>query len=96
MSCASSLNYVPLTNTQIVPMDPMTEKTFSQITNLKQKAPGLKIWISLGGWTFNDNGTDTQSVWGDIALSPTNRAIFTGNQYRFMMTWSFDGVDIDW
>ena len=77
-------------------MDPMTEKTFSQITNLKQKAPGLKIWISLGGWTFNDNGTDTQSVWGDIALSPTNRAIFTGNQYRFMMTWSFDGVDIDW
>ena len=89
-------DYISLTNTQIVPMEPMTEKTLSQITNLKQKAPGLKIWISLGGWTFSDNGTDTQSVFGDIARSPTNRAIFTANLYKFMMTWGFDGADIDW
>ncbi|ORY04392.1 hypothetical protein BCR34DRAFT_572769 [Clohesyomyces aquaticus] len=88
--------YIQPKTFEIVPMDKMSDKTFSQITNLKQKAPGLKIWISLGGWTFSDNGTDTQPVWGDIASSVTNRAKFIGNLYRFMETWGFDGVDIDW
>jgi len=77
-------------------MEKTTEKMFSEITNLKQKAPGLKIWISLGGWTFSDNDTDTQSVWGDIARTSRNRARFTTNLYKFMKTYGFDGVDIDW
>jgi hypothetical protein len=46
----------------IAPMPRTSENIFSQITNLKRKAPGLKIWISLGGWTYSDNGTDTQAV----------------------------------
>jgi chitinase len=69
---------------------------FSEITAVKQKAPGLKIWISLGGWTFSDNDTDTQSVWGDIARTQANRNKFTVNLYKFMKTYGFDGVDIDW
>jgi chitinase len=81
---------------EIVPMPATSEKTFSQVTNLKQKAPGLKIWISLGGWTFSDNGTDTQAVWGDIARTETNRFDFANKLVKFMKTWGFDGVDLDW
>jgi chitinase len=77
-------------------MAKVSDLTFSQITNLKQKAPGLKIWISLGGWTFSDNDTETQSVWGDIARDPSNRTKFTINLYKFMKTWGFDGADLDW
>ncbi|KAF5852879.1 hypothetical protein GGP41_008338 [Bipolaris sorokiniana] len=77
-------------------MPKTSAKIFSEITAVKQKAPGLKIWISLGGWTFSDNDTDTQSVWGDIARTQANRNKFTVNLYKFMKTYGFDGVDIDW
>lgn len=30
---------------------------FQQLTNLKQGAPGLRVWLSLGGWDYSDNGT---------------------------------------
>jgi len=72
------------------------ETTISQITNLKQRAPGLKIWISIGGWTFSDNGTKTQPVWGDLASTQVKRTQFTNNLYKFMKHWGFDGVDLDW
>jgi chitinase len=77
-------------------MDSVTEDTYSQITNLKQKAPGLKIWISLGGWTFSDNDTDTQAVWGDLVSTQANRGTFASNLMVFMKQWGFDGVDLDW
>jgi chitinase len=73
-----------------------SERIFSDITAVKQKAPGLKIWISLGGWTFSDNETDTQAVWGDLASTTEKRNRFTVNLYKFMRTYGFDGVDIDW
>lgn len=88
--------YIEPKTFKIVPMDRMGEDVFSQITNLKQKAPGLKIWISLGGWTFSDNDTDTQAVWGDLASTDVNRATFAWNLYEFCKNWGFDGVDIDW
>ncbi|KAJ6287495.1 hypothetical protein J3E71DRAFT_358329 [Bipolaris maydis] len=81
---------------EIVPMPRTSDKVFSQITNLKQKAPGLKIWISLGGWTYSDNDTDTQAVWGDLSRTNANRYKFAANLHKFMKTWGFDGVDLDW
>lgn len=79
---------------EIVPMPRTSDKVFSQITNLKQKAPGLKIWISLGGWTYSDNDTDTQAVWGDLSRTNANRYKFAANLHKFMKTWGFDGVDL--
>lgn len=38
-------------------MEGISEEVFRQVTALKQTAPGLKIWMSLGGWTYSDNGT---------------------------------------
>lgn len=111
-SCAKcTIDYVPLgvlthlnlafacispTLYDIVTMPMTSDSIFSQITNLEQKAPGLKIWISLGGWTYSDNGTDTQAVWGNLARSKQNRDRFATNLIRFMRAWGFDGVDLDW
>ncbi|RYN58904.1 hypothetical protein AA0114_g1804 [Alternaria tenuissima] len=88
--------YIEPETFEIVPMPRTPDDVFSQITNLKQKAPGLKIWISLGGWTYSDNGTDTQAVWGDLARTGANRYKFAANLHKFMKTWGFDGVDLDW
>ena len=67
-----------------------------QITALKQRAPGLKVWIALGGWTYSDNDTTTQPVWSAISASPSSRAKFIGELVNFMTEWGFDGVDLDW
>lgn len=74
----------------------MGQLAVSQITNLKQKATGLKIWIPIGGWIFSDNDTDTQAVWGDLASTPAKRSQFANNLIKFMREWGFDGADLDW
>jgi chitinase len=86
--------YIEPKTFNIVPMRQYDEQIWSQITNLKQKAPGLKIWIALGGWTFSDNDTETQHVWGDIASTQLKRTTFTNNLYKFMKHYGFDGVDL--
>jgi chitinase len=69
---------------------------YNKILGLKARAPGLQIWISIGGWTFSDNGTTTQPIFGEIAGSATNRQTFADNLYKFCRTYGFDGVDLDW
>lgn len=70
--------------------------TFSDITNLKQKNPALIVGISLGGWTFNDNGTNTQDVYWKMVSTKSNRATFVSNLLSFMNHYGFDAVDLDW
>jgi chitinase len=88
--------YITPGDYRIVAMPDMSNKVLKDITNLRQKAPGLKIWIALGGWTFNDNGTNTQAVWGDLASTEAKRQKFTDSLYTFMNYWGFSGVDLDW
>jgi chitinase len=77
-------------------MDKVPMSVVTQIMNLKQNAPGLRIYLSLGGWDFSDNGTDTQPVWGDLSSTNDKRQKFIANLEKFMLTWGFDGVDLDW
>ncbi len=70
--------------------------TITQIMNLKQSAPGLRIYISLGGWDYTDNNTATQPVWGDLSSSTIKRTTFVNNLAKFMRYSGFDGVDLDW
>ena len=91
-----AFGYIQPGTFEIYPIPRVGEQQLSEIANLKQKAPGLRIWISLGGWTFSDNGTDTQAVWADIAGSASNRGQFIRNLVTFMKEWGFDGVDLDW
>lgn len=80
----------------ITPIDGVDLSIFQEITNLKQQAPGLKIWLSLGGWTFSDPDQATQPVWSNVASSPANIETFVNVLVAFMKQWGFDGVDLDW
>lgn len=91
-----AFGYIQPDSYEIEPIDGADISVFQAITNLKQQAPGLKIWLSLGGWTYSDNGTNTQPVWADLASTTTKRAQFIDQLVQFMLTWGFDGVDLDW
>ncbi|KAM7209977.1 glycoside hydrolase [Rhypophila decipiens] len=91
----ASFAYIKPNTFEVYPMGNVNEKTLFDLTNLKRKAPGLKVWIALGGWTYSDNGTDTQPVWGDLASSPAKREKFLDQLEKFMIYYGFDGVDYD-
>lgn len=72
---------------------------FAQTTNVrstKTGSSGLQVFISIGGWTFSDNGTATQSVFPSIAGDAGKRQKFANNLVAFMTQYGFDGVDLDW
>ncbi|PYI16224.1 glycoside hydrolase [Aspergillus violaceofuscus CBS 115571] len=83
---------------QIVPMNSGDEALYPQFTGLKKTKPGLKTWVSLGGWSFNDatNTPNTQTAFSDMAASAVNRRTFIASVISFMQIWGFDGLDIDW
>ena len=74
----------------------MPTSIFTQVTDLKANSSSLKIFVSVGGWSFSDNDTDTQPLFGEIAASATNRKKFANNALSFLTTYGFDGLDIDW
>ncbi|KAF3286577.1 hypothetical protein TWF970_008429 [Orbilia oligospora] len=80
----------------IIPMPNTDPKLFSRTTALKSTYPGLKVWISVGGWTFNDNGTIWQPVFSDLASSQAKRTKFINSMIKFMIQYGFDGCDLDW
>ncbi|KAG6255172.1 hypothetical protein E4U24_006963 [Claviceps purpurea] len=69
------------------------------ISDLKATNSRLEIFVSIGGWTFSDNDTYTQPVFGNIARSSENRQLFADEVASFLTYYGFDGVvgvDIDW
>ena len=57
---------------------------FSDVTNLKSVKEDIRVYVSIGGWSFSDNDTDTQPVFGDIAASAIHRQMFANNVVHFM------------
>ncbi|KAK4118089.1 glycoside hydrolase family 18 protein [Parathielavia appendiculata] len=91
-----SFGYITPDTYEIYPMRGVTEENLLALTGLKERAPGLKVWIALGGWSFSDNHTETQPVWGDLASTPVKRERFLDQLEKFMIHYGFDGVDYDW
>lgn len=81
---------------KIVPMDGVDEQLLTDFTAVKSKNSGLKTIVSIGGWSFSDNGTDTQPLFGEICGNADNRKTFISNLMDFMQQYAFDGVDFDW
>jgi chitinase len=82
---------------KITTMDAATPvRTFTDFAALKAKNPALELFVSIGGWTFSDNETATQPVFGNIARSAANCQTFANNVLQFLNTYGYDGVDIDW
>lgn len=94
--------YIDPNSTKITTMDSGTpESLFQEITAIKSMKSGLagspvEVWVAIGGWTFSNNNTDTQPVFGDIARSEKKRQDFADSLVTFMVHYGFDGVDLDW
>ncbi|OBT91096.1 hypothetical protein VE02_00132 [Pseudogymnoascus sp. 03VT05] len=74
---------------------PQSEYMMSRIDSIKIIQADIKIWVALGGWSFNNLGP-TQTTFSDIASSAANTNIFLGSLVQMMNEYGFDGVDIDW
>lgn len=81
---------------QVVPMPGLDLERFPEVTALKTQNTALKVLVSLGGWTFNDNGTSTQPVFSDMVSTPSKRATAFSNILSFRQQFTFDDVDFDW
>ena len=62
---------------------------FASLKKLKLKNPGLKILISIGGWSWSGN-------FSSAALSDTSRKAFAVSAVNIVRKYALDGVDIDW
>ncbi|KAA8652731.1 uncharacterized protein ATNIH1004_001636 [Aspergillus tanneri] len=92
--------YIDPSTFEVIPMDDITPSSlFTQTADVRTFQSGvstLEVFVSLGGWTFSDNGTATQPTFGKIASTEANRQRFANNMVKFMKKYGFDGVDIDW
>ncbi|OTA92708.1 glycoside hydrolase family 18 protein [Hypoxylon sp. CO27-5] len=91
-----AFGYITPGSYDIVMMPGVPDSVITDVMDLKQQNPGIKMIISLGGWTFSDNGTDTQPVFSDIVSSTANQLKFISKLLAFVNEYGFDGVDFDW
>lgn len=68
---------------------------YKRVTSLKKYDPDLKVFIAVGGWTYNDPGP-TATTFSDLAASKENQKAFFRSLIKFMSTYGFDGIDFDW
>lgn len=81
---------------QMAPMSSDVAALYRDVTFLKQSQPDLKVWISIGGWAFNDDDQPTATTFSDLAASTSAQKEFFASLITFLTTNGFDGVDIDW
>ncbi|KAJ7864946.1 hypothetical protein B0H14DRAFT_2734817 [Mycena olivaceomarginata] len=80
---------------KIVEMTAGDSKLWSETTELKKGFPGLKVFLSIGGWTFND--PPTQSRFSDVAARRVTGLHLLGAVSTLCRrTGSTQGIDIDW
>jgi GH18 family chitinase len=81
---------------EVLPASTQDVAMYKRVTFLKKRDPDLKVFIAIGGWTFNDEGTKTRTTFSDMARSEQNQQAFIKSLISFMSTYDFDGVDLDW
>lgn len=62
---------------------------FRLLNGLKAKNPDLKIFISIGGWTWSGK-------FSDAVLTANGRKAFAQSAVQIMHRYNLDGVDVDW
>ncbi|KAK0543803.1 hypothetical protein OC845_005939 [Tilletia horrida] len=67
---------------------------WSQVIALKSVNPSLKVFLSVGGWSFND--PPTSHIFSNLVGSAANTNTFINSALSVMQTYGFDGIDIDW
>lgn len=70
---------------------------WTRLTALREINPGLKIWLSLGGWLMNGPGQPTTFTFSRlVGESAEKQQVFFNNLLGMLGAYSFDGIDIDW
>ncbi len=60
-----------------------------ELNSLKTNKPGLKVLVSVGGWTWSGG-------FSDAALTEESRAKFAKSCAAFVKEYKLDGIDLDW
>lgn len=77
-------------NGEVVIGDPKGDPIkLAELKKVKEKYPKLRTLISVGGWTWSKG-------FHDAALTEASREKFANTAVKYMLDYSFDGVDIDW
>lgn len=71
-------------------------QTVADVKTFKSGNQNLEVFVSIGGWDFTDESSDTQPMFGEIAGDPAKRQLFCDNALKFVNEYGLDGVDIDW
>ncbi|KAI9372233.1 hypothetical protein BJX61DRAFT_553090 [Aspergillus egyptiacus] len=88
--------YIDPVHLVIIDMDePLTRDLYARVADVKTRNPNIKVWLSVGGWTFNDPGP-FQSVFTTLAANTDQVEFFATSLMGFMDRFGFDGVDLDW
>ncbi|KAM7183639.1 Glycoside hydrolase superfamily [Rhypophila sp. PSN 637] len=78
----------------VVPAEPADVPLYTEFTALKSR--GLQTWIAVGGFDFSDANQATHGTWSKMASTASGRAAFISSLRTFMVTYGFQGVDLDW
>ena len=74
---------------RVVEGSPRDADNLKVLTGLRQYHPGLKILVSVGGWTWSKG-------FSDAALTPKSRRLFIASAVDFVRRHDLDGFDVDW
>ncbi|KAF8144038.1 hypothetical protein K438DRAFT_1874697 [Mycena galopus ATCC 62051] len=79
---------------EVIEMTPGDSVLWAETTALKSRNPSLKVFLSIGGWSFND--PPTSGIFSALAASSFNTQTFIDSVLITMLAYGFDGIDIDW
>ncbi|KAJ7062148.1 glycosyl hydrolases family 18-domain-containing protein [Mycena amicta] len=78
----------------VIEMSPGDASLWARTTALKKNNVGLKVFLSIGGWSFND--PPTSNVFSDLVGSAANTNAFITSALQTLQAYAFDGIDVDW
>ena len=68
---------------------PGEEAILARLAALKDRDPGLRVMVSVGGWARSDR-------FSGMAADAAKRTAFIASSVAFLRRHRFDGIDIDW